>query len=71
VPIYEYQCADCAEEFEKFVRYPETDIVLCPACGKGNIKQQISTFGFPIPGKLKPQYNGPRAEDFKPHDHDD
>jgi putative FmdB family regulatory protein len=71
VPIYEFLCEDCGTGFEKFVRYPDQEVVLCPSCGKDRIKQQISLFGFPIPGKLKPRYDGPRAQDFKPHDHDD
>jgi putative FmdB family regulatory protein len=71
VPIYEYLCADCGTGFEKFVRYPETDVVACPSCGRNNVVQQLSLFGFPVPGKLKPRYAGPDARDFKPHDHDD
>jgi putative FmdB family regulatory protein len=71
VPIYEYLCADCGTGFEKFVRHRDSEIVLCPSCGKARVTQQISMFGFPIPGKLKATYNGPRAQDFKPHDHDD
>ncbi|HNY66898.1 MAG TPA: zinc ribbon domain-containing protein [Deltaproteobacteria bacterium] len=41
MPIYEYQCRDCGEEFEKLVpmsaREPD-----CPRCGKGNVKKKIS-----------------------------
>ncbi len=71
MPIYEYLCDDCATAFEKFVRYPEKDVVLCPACGHERVTRQISHFGFPVPGKVKEPYKGPHKEDFKPITHDD
>lgn len=71
VPIYEYLCGDCGAGFEKFVRYPETDIVLCPSCGRDHVNRQLSQFGFPVPGKVKERYKGPDARDFKPITHDD
>ncbi len=71
MPIYEYLCGDCGTGFEKFVRYPQTDVVLCPSCGRDRVNRQISLFGFPVPGKVKERYNGPDARDFKPITHDD
>jgi putative FmdB family regulatory protein len=45
VPIYEYQCQECGEHFDKFVRSfsAEADVV-CPKCGSQNIRKGFSTF---------------------------
>jgi putative FmdB family regulatory protein len=58
VPIYEYLCGDCGTGFEKFLRYPETEIVLCLISGRDNVNRQLSMFGFLMPGKLKAGYDG-------------
>ncbi|MGC2063182.1 MAG: FmdB family zinc ribbon protein [Thermodesulfovibrionales bacterium] len=44
MPIYEYTCNDCCEEFEKLV-FAST-IVLCAKCSSGNIRKMMSTFGM-------------------------
>jgi len=44
MPIYEYTCNDCCEEFEKLV-FAST-VVLCPKCASENIKKRMSTFGM-------------------------
>lgn len=45
MPIYEYQCEACGEEFEEF-RFPtESDEdAICPKCGAKKAKRTISTF---------------------------
>ncbi len=44
MPIYEYQCKDCGEKFEKlvFLSHPET--VYCPKCESENTEKKISAF---------------------------
>ncbi len=45
MPIFEYLCEDCGSKFEKLVRRPGADEVLCPSCGEGgHLAQQFSTF---------------------------
>jgi len=44
MPIFEYLCEDCGSKFEKLVRRPGVDEVLCPSCGQSHLKQQHSTF---------------------------
>jgi len=44
VPIYEYQCLACGEEFEKLVFGQAR--VACPACASGDIVREMSVFGF-------------------------
>jgi putative FmdB family regulatory protein len=46
MPIYEYQCQECGEEFEKLVRsISSTPEVECPRCGGKKVKKAFSLFG--------------------------
>ncbi|MGC8839589.1 MAG: FmdB family zinc ribbon protein [Anaerolineae bacterium] len=46
MPIYEYRCSECGEEFEKFVRSMTAEVeVVCPACGSSEVEKKISLFG--------------------------
>lgn len=47
MPIFEYLCEDCGTKFEKLVRRPGSDEVLCPSCGQNHLEQQLSTFAAP------------------------
>jgi putative FmdB family regulatory protein len=40
MPLYEYVCAKCEEEFEFLVRGGETPA--CPTCGSESLRQQLS-----------------------------
>jgi putative FmdB family regulatory protein len=42
MPIYDFKCADCGEEFEAFIR--GTDTAACPSCQGSNLEQLISMF---------------------------
>lgn len=47
MPIYEYQCEQCDEHFEKLVRSStKTDEITCPKCGSGLVRKALSLFGF-------------------------
>ena len=45
MPIYEYTCQECDQEFEKFVRSitAKTEIT-CPHCGSVHVKTGWSAF---------------------------
>jgi putative FmdB family regulatory protein len=46
MPIYEYQCVECGEQFEKLVRSSApADSVTCPKCGSKNVQKKLSVFG--------------------------
>ena len=47
MPIYEYRCEECDEDFELFVRslYQQA-IPTCPKCGSHRVKKAISLFGL-------------------------
>lgn len=47
MPIYEYSCQECGNNFEKFVRSISTPVqAICPACGGQQVKKGFSTFGL-------------------------
>ena len=41
MPIYEYQCSDCAHEFETLVLKGSEPA--CPNCGSAKLERQVST----------------------------
>lgn len=44
MPIYEYECPDCRERFEKLVRSSASaDGVVCPTCGR-TARRLVSAF---------------------------
>ena len=44
MPLYEFECSDCGEEFETLVFSGEA--VKCLACDSDNISKRFSTFGL-------------------------
>jgi len=62
MPIYEFICNNCGEEFETIL--PSTDIsaVTCDACKSQDVKKMLSTGSFKVgggPASLSPV--GPAA----------
>jgi putative FmdB family regulatory protein len=44
MPIFEYKCDDCGNQFEKIVRRAGAEPPACPSCSGEQVKQQLSTF---------------------------
>lgn len=44
MPIFEYRCESCGNEFELLVFGDGKDVV-CPSCGKGKVVKKFSVFG--------------------------
>lgn len=43
MPIYEYNCPNCGEEFEKLVRsMSAADQVTCPTCNSDKVRRKVS-----------------------------
>ena len=57
MPIYEYNCENCGDDFECLVFRTE-ELVECPTCGNKGPRKKMSTFGFSTGGKLKLPSNG-------------
>jgi len=45
MPLYEYECSDCGEEFEVLV-LDSDEIIKCVSCDSQNIGKQFSAFGL-------------------------
>jgi len=44
MPLYEYHCNNCEQEFEQIVRFSEADQAqTCPFCGDKDTSKKIST----------------------------
>ncbi|MEE8160906.1 MAG: zinc ribbon domain-containing protein [Acidobacteriota bacterium] len=44
MPIFEYACLDCDEQFEWLVLGSSGDVPRCPSCESQKLEQQISVF---------------------------
>ncbi|NOZ01695.1 MAG: zinc ribbon domain-containing protein [Deltaproteobacteria bacterium] len=43
MPMYDFKCPDCGLEFEELVRSAtDSDGLLCPECGSGQVRREIS-----------------------------
>ena len=59
MPIYGYQCQACGHDFELMQKMSDPDPSVCPACGKPDVRKQLSAAGFQLKG------SGWYATDFK------
>lgn len=51
MPIYEYQCLECGEKFEKLVRSMNSpQEIECPKCGGRKVEKLLSAFGLQTSG---------------------
>lgn len=51
MPIYEYHCAACADDFELLVKSVEAGKhVACPACDSAEVSKKFSTFAASTSG---------------------
>lgn len=44
MPLYEFECQDCKENFEKLMRLTGLPQAVCPKCGSVKTIKKISTF---------------------------
>ena len=44
MPIYEFTCQDCGEDFEMIRRVSDSDKPACPVCRSHNTKKKMSGF---------------------------
>jgi putative FmdB family regulatory protein len=49
MPIYEYQCAACGRVTEKWQKFSEAPLTVCPHCG-GSLTKLISNCSFHLKG---------------------
>ncbi|MCC7161306.1 MAG: zinc ribbon domain-containing protein [Anaerolineae bacterium] len=44
MPLYEFECQDCKENFDKLVRLVGAQDVVCPKCGSAKTEKKLSVF---------------------------
>ena len=49
MPIYEYKCLKCRNEFETMQKFNDSPVKRCPSCG-GPVKRLISHSSFHLKG---------------------
>ena len=50
MPIYEYRCSACEEEFELFQKITDKPGGTCPRCGSTQVKRLVSSTSFTLKG---------------------
>ncbi len=50
MPVYEYLCKKCGEDFEYLIR-SGSDVPACPKCDGEKLEKKFSSFGFRSAGK--------------------
>lgn len=59
MPIYEYACQSCGHSLEALQKISDAPLSECPACGRPELRKQVSAAGFVLKG------GGWYATDFK------
>ncbi|GBD29113.1 hypothetical protein HRbin32_00198 [bacterium HR32] len=49
MPLYEYVCRDCGQQFERLSTYAEADSVACERCGSPQVRRLVSLVAAPRP----------------------
>tara|TARA_R100001082_G_scaffold29786_1_gene14942 strand:- start:1057 stop:1251 length:195 start_codon:yes stop_codon:yes gene_type:complete len=49
MPIYEFKCQQCKDQFEVLVR-TKTEEIACPVCKSGRVTKLVSGGGFILKG---------------------
>jgi putative FmdB family regulatory protein len=49
MPMYEYRCAGCGREFERYVSTGAA-AAACPTCASGDVKRKLSLFALKSDG---------------------
>jgi putative FmdB family regulatory protein len=65
MPTYEYRCAACGHDFERFQKINDPPVRTCPECGSKDVEKQISSGAgllFKGPGFYATDYRSPRRE---------
>ena len=63
MPIYEYICNACSNEFEEWQKITDSPVRKCPSCGKRKVERLVSLSAFHLKGSgwYVTDYGGKKA----------
>jgi putative FmdB family regulatory protein len=67
VPIYEYRCRQCSNQFELLVL--TSTVVACPACQSPELEQLLSGFAVSSDGTRQANVQAARSATLKSNDY--
>jgi putative FmdB family regulatory protein len=50
MPIYEFECTNCGERFDRLQKLSDPDPEICPHCGQPKIKRRLTAPAFRLAG---------------------
>ena len=50
MPIYEYKCSNCSNEFEQIQKISDKPVKKCPNCNKNSVSKMMSAPSFRLKG---------------------
>jgi putative FmdB family regulatory protein len=51
MPIYEFECGECGDQFERLQKLSDPDPSVCPKCGATRVKRCLTAPAFRLAGK--------------------
>ena len=65
MPIFEFTCSGCGEDFEELV-FSQSEEVECPKCGSTEAKRKLSAFAFKSSGRFTPAHGSAACSGCSP-----
>ena len=50
MPIYEFECADCGNRYDRLQKLSDPDPTDCPACGRPSVRRRVTAPQFRLAG---------------------
>jgi putative FmdB family regulatory protein len=50
MPIYEFECADCGNRFDRLQKLSDPDPTVCPTCGAERVSRRLTAPAFRLSG---------------------
>ena len=50
MPIYEFECSACGDQFERLQKLSDPDPSVCPKCGAARVKRRLTAPAFRLAG---------------------